>query len=539
MMSKVTRTRSFFWSLLFVATFPNVLEWTSGSTRQSLSLVSAMAAAQSGRRATAVASSARTAETRTKDCVIVGGGPVGLAAARTLAQSPHYYKVTVLEQTAAGRSSVRQYDPTRSYLYNINRRGLTWFNLPGNEYALHQLEERGYAPTEGEASVICRIPADPKAPILPPKAIQVANVASVSGRKNNSTAAATTATFGGSYWIPRHETVDLLMLACEEQNDSNNQTTLASAGGGGAGGSITILPNKMVKSLVASHDNDNDNDGLLTVQCTDGTSVTASLVVAADGIDSTVRSILAGNINEPAADRGSSGVGWLQSKARSFRTKKYRSPATGLRVKALQFPPNFTLTNVTGEIIPTRPDCFYSFRGAHTGSRNYVNIGMLPLKRVGVTRPGNLIAPYDHELWRCQNGSEVKAWIEKCFPRVNWNDMIPDANEWERFAKAKATVFPYCQYSPGSAVTAPGGTTGVVLVGDACTYLRCILLGQSRTVLYFLLTSIVSISNDQATPFLPISDKASMRDCWTWLPWTTRSAAGLTATTTTTRNERL
>jgi kynurenine 3-monooxygenase len=471
MMSKVTRTRSFFWSLLFVATFPNVLEWAS-CTRQSLSLV--MAVAQPGRRA-GVGSSARTAETRTKDCVIVGGGPVGLAAARTLAQSPHHYKVTVLEQTAAGRSSVRQYDPTRSYLYNINRRGLTWFNLPGNEYALHQLEERGYAPTDGGASGLCRIPADPEAPILPPKAIQVANVVSVSRRKNST--AATTATFGGSYWIPRHETVDLLVLACEEQNDSNNQTTLASAAGGGTGGvlvrtggSITILPNKMVKSLVVSNDNDSDNDGLLTVQCTDGTSVTASLVVAADGIDSTVRSILAGNNNEPAADSGSSSSGWLQSKARSFRTKKYRSPATGLLIKALQFPPNFTLTNVTGEIIPTRPDCFYSFRGAHTGSRNYINIGMLPLKRVGVTRPGNLIAPHDHELWRCQNGSEVKAWIEKCFPRVNWNDMIPDANEWERFAKAKATVFPYCQYSPGSSVTAPGGTTGVVLVGDACTY---------------------------------------------------------------------
>ena len=39
--------------------------------------------------------------------------------------------------------------------------------------------------------------------------------------------------------------------------------------------------------------------------------------------------------------------------------------------------------------------------------------------------------------------------------------------EWERFAKAQGTTFPYCQYSEGLAVWDSSGTCGVTLVGDA------------------------------------------------------------------------
>jgi pyruvate/2-oxoglutarate dehydrogenase complex dihydrolipoamide dehydrogenase (E3) component len=55
----------------------------------------------------------RNAAPRT--AVVVGGGPVGLAAALTLSNPPHSLNVTVLEQSTID-SSVSKYDPTRAYL---------------------------------------------------------------------------------------------------------------------------------------------------------------------------------------------------------------------------------------------------------------------------------------------------------------------------------------------------------------------------------------------------------------------------------------
>jgi len=65
-----------------------------------------------------------------------------------------------------------------------------------------------------------------------------------------------------------------------------------------------------------------------------------------------------------------------------------------------------------------------------------------------------------------KKGHEVKEFFCKAFPRLNLESMIDD-KEWERFAAAKGTAFPKCQYSPGLQVSHPDGKTGVVLVGDA------------------------------------------------------------------------
>ena len=50
--------------------------------------------------------------------IIIGGGPVGLATALTLADEPHCYDVSVFEAAAP-----EEYDPTKAYLYNVNFRG--------------------------------------------------------------------------------------------------------------------------------------------------------------------------------------------------------------------------------------------------------------------------------------------------------------------------------------------------------------------------------------------------------------------------------
>lgn len=358
--------------------------------------------------------SAYAITTMNKACVIVGGGPVGLACAVSLSQEPHGYNVTVLEQTA-GTTSVREYNPSRSFLYNINQRGLSWFQQAGNEFSLEQLQERGVS---GEGLLVpCIIPAQTNEPIRQPKAVS---------DLNRST----------SYWIPRHDTVDLFTRAAM------------------ASKSIAIHSNKVVTNVQVD-----DASDLLRIYCQDGTSYTASLVIAADGIHSTVRTILADDSRKQD---------WLHSS--KFRIRKYKSPATGLKIKVLQLPPNFTVTNTADtEDIMTVPDQFYSIRGVHTGSRDFARIGLLPVKGDCNSRPGNFILPHDHELWTFKTGAEAKAWMTKCFPRMKWDEIIDDA-EWERFVQASPTTFPHCQYSPGSSVVSPSGKSGIALVGDACTY---------------------------------------------------------------------
>jgi len=158
---------------------------------------------------------------------------------------------------------------------------------------------------------------------------------------------------------------------------------------------------------------------------------------------------------------------WLQSRAKSFRVRKFRSPATGIKMKSLQFPPNFTLTNSTGEKISTDSQTMYVFRGTLGGTRTQVSLGFLPVKDPNMIRPGNTNTRPDHQIWNLKDGAAAKEFFSRNFPRVKWDDIVDDV-EWDRYAKAKGTSFPFCQYSPGSAVSSPSGNAGVALVGDAC-----------------------------------------------------------------------
>ena len=108
----------------------------------------------------------------------------------------------------------------------------------------------------------------------------------------------------------------------------------------------------------------------------------------------------------------------------------------------------------------------YVIMSKYTGPQNTVRLGFLPTKDASLPRAGNVHTRFDHELRQLTTGPQVKAWFAQAFPRLNWDELIPYDQEWERFAQANGTTYPYCQYSPGSAVW--HDNQGVVLVGDAC-----------------------------------------------------------------------
>jgi len=361
--------------------------------------------------------------------VVVGGGPVGLATALMLSNPPHSMNVTVLEQSK-GETSVAMYDPRKAYLYNINPRGLAWFD--GHPDALAKLKHSGSAAVGGFGNFVV-VPADPSQPIPPPKAASASgNITTFSAKRP-------------SYWIRRHATIELLQDCLVEQEMDRQQLGLSDIG------SVTVVAGQRFAGVSV-----NDSDGSVTVETTDGRHYAANLVVAADGIDSAVRLYLA-SCREQS---------WLASRRRSFGVKRYRSPSTGLRIKSLQFPSNFTVHDSDGSMLKTESETLYSIKSIHTGPRNFISMGLLPTKEQHGIRPTNIITRPNHQVWKLQNASQVKAWFQAAFPRMDFDSLVDDT-EWERFAAASGTKFPYCQHSKGVAVSSPDGQAGVALVGDS------------------------------------------------------------------------
>ena len=354
--------------------------------------------------------------------VVVGGGPVGLATALTLSNAPHYYDVTLVEQSA----DTSGYDPTKAYLYLVNPRGQVWTKRFPRVQEL--LEERGSVNTGMGNFVV--VPADPSQPI--PEKIPASN-----GEK--------------SYWISRNTMVGVLETAIQEKEEKR----LASQE---EYGSVEVFPCKQCLSLTSL------NDGRIQVTVSDvrdrqvrfEQSFVADLVVAADGMNSAVRTYL----SNPPADAPTD---WLTENPRKFRVNAWASAASGLRMKVLQFPPAFVIPPSTK---PTNSETIYAIRSVNTGPTNYISLGLLPVKDPTMVRPTNVITRPNHDLLKLKGADETKAWFQKAFPRLDLEALIDHA-EWQRFSTALGTTFPKCQYCAGMQVTHPSGNTGVVLVGDA------------------------------------------------------------------------
>ena len=201
---------------------------------------------------------ANTPPTYKKKAIVVGGGPVGLAAALTLSNPPHCMDVTLFEQATPS-----EYDPTKAYLYNVNLRGQTWTQrFPTVQ---QRLEDRGSGAGAGFANFVI-VPADPKEEIPQPKELG-ASALKMTNR---------------SYWIPRHTMTSLLEETIRDEQANRSEDV----------GCVELCLGKKFVSI------ETQQDGMLkvTVENVSDPNIryqemcTANLVVGADGMNSGVSS---------------------------------------------------------------------------------------------------------------------------------------------------------------------------------------------------------------------------------------------------------
>ncbi|KAL3799590.1 hypothetical protein HJC23_008717 [Cyclotella cryptica] len=367
--------------------------------------------------------------------IVVGAGPVGIAASLVLA-SRHGYDVTLLESSPE-TSIQTKYDPTKAFLYNVNARGQTLTKMFPNlhdKLVKRSVESKGFAD-----ATITVVPADPNLPI--PKSSKLEKSFEMRNNENNEAGNAmpkSEKAVGVGYWIPRHEMVGLMVECIDEHNEK------------GEGGKISFYTGKECTSV-----SPRDVGGVFVEV------YQADLVVGADGMNSKVRECL----SHPRSAVG----GWSLDcpKPNYFKLKKWRSPASFLRIKVLQLPPQFEIPDAEGNPpLITNSENIYAIRSIYKGPRNYLSLGLLPMKNNTAVRATNIVTRPDHEVWKLKDGIAIQTWFEKAFPRMNFNGMISN-EEWDRFARAEGTRFPHCQYSRGMAVWDENGDSGVALVGDA------------------------------------------------------------------------
>jgi kynurenine 3-monooxygenase len=399
--------------------------------------------------------------------IVVGAGPVGMAASLILA-SRHGYDVTLLESSPES-SSQTKYDPTKAFLYNVNARGQTLTKMFPNMH--EKLVARGVESRGFSDATFTIVPADPNVPIPQKKKMDKSfelkqddhdDSTNKENKKQLQSVTKSEKAASPGYWIPRHEMVTLMAECIQEHNNANT-------GSNNKAGKISSLTGR--ECLDVSPGTSGINVKIRT-DTSNNITLQANLVIGADGMNSKVRECLSKDPSSSDNDNDATSSYWnaASPKPKSFKLQKYISPASFLRIKVLQLPPRFEIPNTAedGNSNPlvTNSENIYAIRSIHKGPRTYLSLGLLPMKNNDAVRPTNIVTRPDHEVWTLKDGKSIKSWFEKAFPRMNFDGMISD-EEWERFAKAEGTRFPYCQYSKGMAVWDKSGSNGVALVGDA------------------------------------------------------------------------
>ena len=76
-----------------------------------------------------------------------------------------------------------------------------------------------------------------------------------------------------------------------------------------------------------------------------------------------------------------------------------------------------------------------------------INLGLLSVKG-DAPRTANIICVPEHEIWKLKTFDEVKKFLVKSFPQINFSTFVSD-EEIARFASSVPGVFPKPQYVKG------------------------------------------------------------------------------------------
>mmetsp|Transcript_1417 Transcript_1417/g.4108 ORF Transcript_1417/g.4108 Transcript_1417/m.4108 type:complete len:528 (+) Transcript_1417:250-1833(+) len=336
-----------------------------------------------------------------KTAVVVGAGPSGLASAIMLAKRG-WGSVTVIDR----QEDIGSYNPSLGFTYMIDGRG---------QRALRQIDENVIGGLQREAAAGSST-----------NTIRVFNT--------DGTVKTTTMNIDShNYWIARHSFIHVLYKQMVQAYSAavNIRSATKCTGVSQKGGELTVHTENESGEIEA---------------------INADLVVAADGINSSVRLALASK--EPE----------------KYGVVEAPSAAGGLLYKVLTLPGGFSMPG--GFTFPPERDGtvqIHAVAGVFGGRESDLRLGLLPTPPGAEVCTANIIRVPEHNVWKMKTGEELLDLLGKAFPQINIREIIP-AEEAERFVTAKAGVFPNPQYcSTLYKVIEPDSadSKAVVILGDA------------------------------------------------------------------------
>ena len=127
---------------------------------------------------------------------------------------------------------------------------------------------------------------------------------------------------------------------------------------------------------------------------------------------------------------------------------------------------------------------FYHSRSVGQTTNTRINLGLLSVKG-DAPRTANIICVPEHDIWKLKTFEEVKAFLVKSFPQIDFPTFVTD-EEIARFASATPGEFPKPQYAKGIQQLFAHKKAGTAACGEYCV--SCFLLHILRGM--FLLNAI-------------------------------------------------